>query len=49
MAERPPEYQIGHRVVGTIKAVKGSCHWEHKAGDTFELSGHNTAGLLGVL
>ena len=47
MAEQPPQYQIGDRVVGTVKAVKGTCHWEHKAGDTFELSGHNTAGLCG--
>jgi len=47
MAEQPPEYQIGHRVVGTVKAVKGTCHWGHSAGDIFELSGHNTAGLCG--
>ena len=36
MAEQPPQYQIGERVVGNVKAVKGTCHWEHKAGDTFE-------------
>lgn len=47
MAEQPPEYQIGDRVVGTIKAVKGTCHWGHAAGDVLELSAHNTAGLCG--
>ena len=38
---------IGHRVVGTIKSVKGTCNAAHKIGDKFELSGHNTAGLCG--
>jgi uncharacterized repeat protein (TIGR04076 family) len=47
MAEEPPVYQIGHRVVGTVKAVTGTCHWGHAVGDTFELSGHDTAGLCG--
>ncbi len=47
MTEQPAEYQIGDRVVGTVKAVKGTCHWGHSAGDVFELSGHNTAGLCG--
>ncbi len=39
--------QVGYRVVGTIKAVKGSCSAGHKVGDKLELSGHNTAGLCG--
>lgn len=39
--------QIGYRVVGTITGAKGNCSWGHKVGDTFELSGHNTAGLCG--
>ena len=39
--------QLGYRVVGTITAVKGTCSVGHKVGDTFELSGHNTAGLCG--
>lgn len=45
MAEERPRF--GYRVVGTITEVKGSCTVGHKAGDTFELSGHNTAGLCG--
>jgi uncharacterized repeat protein (TIGR04076 family) len=47
MAEQPREFQIGNRVVGTVKAVKGSCNWGHSVGDVLELSGHNTAGLCG--
>ncbi len=39
--------QLGYRVVGTIKAVKGTCSAGHKVGDKLELSGHNTAGLCG--
>ncbi|TET40092.1 MAG: TIGR04076 family protein [Dehalococcoidia bacterium] len=39
--------QLGYRVVGTIKGIKGSCGAGLKVGDTFELSGHNTAGLCG--
>jgi len=34
-------------VVATIKSVKGTCHWNHKAGDSFEISAHDTAGLCG--
>ena len=40
-------YQLGHRVIGTIKSVKGSCHAEHKVGDRIELSGHDSGGLCG--
>ena len=39
--------QIGYRVVGTIKSIKGTCGAGHKVGDTFELSGHSSAGLCG--
>ena len=43
MAER----RIGHRVMGTIVEVKGTCSWGHKVGDKLELSAHNAAGLCG--
>ncbi len=39
--------QVGHRVQAEILAVKGDCSWGHKRGDTFEVSGHDTAGLCG--
>ena len=39
--------RIGYRVIGTIKAVKGSCSAGHKVGDQIELSGHNAGGLCG--
>lgn len=39
--------QLGHKVIGTVKSVKGNCGWGHKAGDRLELSGHNTGGLCG--
>ncbi|HEX9975618.1 MAG TPA: TIGR04076 family protein [Dehalococcoidales bacterium] len=39
--------QIGYKVIGTIKSVKGTCSWGHKVGDKLEMSGHNTAGLCG--
>jgi len=42
--ERP---QVGHRVVGTITGVQGTCSWGHETGDKFELSGHDAAGLCG--
>ncbi len=40
--------QLKHKVIGTIKSVKGICSWGHKVGDKIELSGHNTGGLCGV-
>ena len=43
MAEQRTQYQIAHRVVGAVKAVRGTCHWEHRAGDVFELSGPHTS------
>ena len=39
--------QLGYKVIGTIKAVKETCSWGHKVGDSIELSGHNTGGLCG--
>ncbi len=39
--------QVGCRVVGTVKAVKGVCSAGHKVGDQFELSGYSSAGLCG--
>ncbi len=39
--------QVGYRVIGTIKGVKGECSFGHKVGDKFELSGHSVDGLCG--
>jgi len=39
--------QIGYRVIGTIKRVKGKCTIGHKVGDKFELSGYSSGGLCG--
>lgn len=39
--------QVGYRVVGTIKEVKGTCNAGHKVGDEIELSGHSAGGLCG--
>ena len=47
MAQQQEKFHVGHRVVATIKSVKGTCHWNHKAGDSFEISAHDTAGLCG--
>jgi len=47
MAQQEEKFHVGHRVVATIKSVKGTCHWNHKAGDSFEISAHDTAGLCG--
>ncbi|MBC7247274.1 MAG: TIGR04076 family protein [Actinobacteria bacterium] len=41
------EVQVGFRVVGTVKAVKGFCSAGHKVGDQFELSGYSSGGLCG--
>jgi uncharacterized repeat protein (TIGR04076 family) len=40
-------FHVGHRVVGTIKGVKGVCHAGHKVGDKIELSGYDSGGLCG--
>ena len=39
--------QIGYKVIGTIKQVKGECSWGHKVGDRLELSAHSAGGLCG--
>ena len=39
--------QLGYKVIGTVKSVKGTCSWGHKVGDRIELSGHNAGGLCG--
>ena len=39
--------QLGHKIIGTIKSVKGQCSAGHKVGDRIELSGHDTGGLCG--
>ena len=44
MAEKQ---QIGYRIIGTIKKVKGNCNAGHKKGDKLELSGHSSGGLCG--
>ncbi|MFX1294662.1 MAG: TIGR04076 family protein [Promethearchaeota archaeon] len=44
MSEKP---QIGYRIIGTIKKVKGNCNAGHKKGDQIELSGHTNGGLCG--
>jgi uncharacterized repeat protein (TIGR04076 family) len=38
---------IGYRVVAQIMSVKGECSAGHRAGDTFEISCHDPAGLCG--
>ncbi len=38
---------IGCQVMATIKEVKGKCSAGHQAGETFEISCHNPAGLCG--
>ena len=37
----------GYKVIATVKSVKGTCKAGHKAGDSFEISCRNTAGLCG--
>ena len=39
--------QVGYKVIGTIKQVKGECSWGHKIGDRIELSGYSGGGLCG--
>ena len=40
--------QVGYKVIGTIKGVKGECYWGHKVGDRTELSIENSGGLCGA-
>ncbi|MGD9818265.1 MAG: TIGR04076 family protein [Desulfomonilaceae bacterium] len=39
--------QVGHKVVGVIKGVKGHCSAGHTVGQTIALSGHDTGGICG--
>lgn len=47
MTSQPERPQIGNRVLCTIVGIKGRCGWGHKVGDSFEVSGHDTAGMCG--
>jgi len=49
MTQQPERPRVGHRVVATIKSVKGTCNWSHKAGDQFEVSAHDTGGMCGFM
>ena len=40
--------QVGYKVIGIIKRVKGECSFGHKVGDKIELSIENTGGLCGA-
>ncbi|MBI2166272.1 MAG: TIGR04076 family protein [Chloroflexi bacterium] len=44
MAQHP---RVGNKVIGEITSLKGTCGFGHKAGDKFEISCHDTAGLCG--
>ncbi len=37
----------GHKLIATVKSVKGDCSWGHEAGDTFDIDCHDNAGLCG--
>lgn len=39
--------QIGYRVIGKVKSVKGECSAGHEEGDEFELSCYQSSGLCG--
>lgn len=39
--------QFGNRVIGVIKSVKGECNAGHFAGQSMNLSGHDTGGMCG--
>ena len=41
--------RVGHRIVGTIKKVKGHCHAGHKTGQQFDLDVHDVSGVCGYL
>ena len=40
-------YQVGRKITGTVKSIKGTCSWGHKVADKIELSCHNTGNLCG--
>jgi len=41
--------QVGYKVIGTIKKLKGRCNAGHKVGDKIELSSYISGGLCGFL
>ena len=40
--------QLGYKVIGTIKRVRGECSVGHKVGDEIELSIESAGGLCGA-
>ena len=44
MEEKPTN---GYPIIGTIKAVKGTCSAGHQVGDQIELSAHLAGGMCG--
>lgn len=40
-------YHVGHKVIGTIKSIKGNCHAGHEVGQEIELDAHSSGGLCG--
>ena len=39
--------QVGYKIIGTVKSIKGTCHAGHRVGDKIELDCHKTSGLCG--
>lgn len=40
--------QVGHRIIGIVKSVRGECACGHKEGDRFELSNYSSGDLCGA-
>jgi uncharacterized repeat protein (TIGR04076 family) len=38
---------LGYKVVATVTGVKGKCNADHKVGESFEISMHNSGNLCG--
>ena len=47
MAKPKNVHHPHQKVIATVTAAQGACHWGHEVGDTFEISCHDTAGLCG--
>ena len=41
--------RVGYKVEAEVLSVKGRCNCNHREGDKFDVSGHDTAGLCGFL
>lgn len=39
--------EVGYKIIGTVKSVKGECSAGHKVGNKFNLSGYSSDGLCG--